>query len=338
MLRRFLIIALILGPGPADLSAAQPEPNRPPLPGDPNLRADHVGLRIACRVMLQTGPAARNGRPAPDALADLNQAFRDAYARSRIEVLASSGPVIVVEGDELVLLNSSKRSVAKVIPETYHSLKAVAHVPLAIYVILAPTTDGEINEQCRTALRTYKELIIPATNALGNRGLSENTLQRQREILTGSNQFLDRLLESGKISQAELVVFTRRMAPLVLANATESARAQLDGLHKQVRNWKSTLKVDEWHRLHVVIMGSALPRRGNVAVQYFARLLGEKGEGERIIYAEALFDESRALNLLGTHLLDHRIGSAFFDDRHRMDRDLLADAAEGLLKNMPFDP
>ncbi|HEV3081363.1 MAG TPA: hypothetical protein VGY66_16395 [Gemmataceae bacterium] len=319
MLRQLLIIALMVGPSPGALSAAQPEPNRRPLPA-------------------QTGPAARNGKPAPDALADLNKGFRDAYARSRADVLASSGPVIVVEGDELVLLNSSKRSVAKVIPETYHSLKAVAHVPLAIYVMVAPATDGEINKQCRTALRSYKELIIPAANALKDRGLSDSTLKRQQEILTGSNQFLERVLESGKISQAELVVFTRRMAPLVLANAAESARAQLDGLHKQMKAWKSALTTDEWKTLHVVIMGSAAPRRGNVAVQYFSRLLGEKGEGERIIYAEALFDEGRAVNLLGTRLMDAQIGSAFFGDRHRMDRDLLADTAEELLKNMPFDP
>jgi hypothetical protein len=66
-------------------------------------------------------------------------------------------------------------------------------------------------------------------------------------------------------------------------------------------------------------------------VQYFARLLGEEGEGQRIVYAEAIFDESRALDLLGTRLIDTRIGTAFFEDASRMHRDLLSDAAREYL-------
>ena len=59
--------------------------------------------------------------------------------------------------------------------------------------------------------------------------------------------------------------------------------------------------------------------------------MGEGGEGRRIIYAEALFDESKALDLLGTHLVDTRIGEAFFADPQRMHRDLLSDAAQSYL-------
>ena len=74
-----------------------------------------------------------------------------------------------------------------------------------------------------------------------------------------------------------------------------------------------------------------MPRRDNVGTQYFARLLGEKGEGKRVLYAEAIFDEARALNLLGTKLIDTRIGEDFFDDPLRMHRDLLGDAARAYL-------
>jgi hypothetical protein len=87
----------------------------------------------------------------------------------------------------------------------------------------------------------------------------------------------------------------------------------------------------------VVVIGSALPRKDNVAVQYFARLLGVPGEGPRLVYAESLWDEARAVNLLGTHELDTAIGSAFFADPRRMHRDLLADAAAEHLKRLNFD-
>ena len=109
-------------------------------------------------------------------------------------------------------------------------------------------------------------------------------------------------------------------------------------MHKQVMTWKADMTAAEWRQLRVLIPGSSPPRKDNLRTQYFARLLGEKGEGERIMYAEALFDESRALNLLGSYQLDTIIGSDFFDDPVSMHRDLLADGAAAHLKKMKFDP
>lgn len=275
---------------------------------------------------------------APDPLLALNQAFRDAYARTRKETLAQSDPIILVEGDDLVLLHKGKRSAVRFSPELYHTLKAMAHVPLGIYVMLALDVDKELEDHRLAELRTFRDQLLATGKSLEGRGFSKDVRQRQDAILTGARQVLDTVLEKKKLAAADLLAFTRRQAPLVMANAADAARAQLDGLHKQVQSWKAELTAEEWKRLRVVIMGSALPRQSNLNKQYFARLLGEPAEGGRIVYAEALFDESRALNLLGTNLLDSEIGVAFFDDRQRMHRDLLADAAEAYLKEMKFDP
>jgi hypothetical protein len=81
----------------------------------------------------------------------------------------------------------------------------------------------------------------------------------------------------------------------------------------------------------VVILGSAAPRKGSLTVQYFARLLGEPGEGARIVYAESIRDESKALDLMATWAVDTGIGVDFFNDPLRMHRDLLADVAQDYL-------
>ena len=88
---------------------------------------------------------------------------------------------------------------------------------------------------------------------------------------------------------------------------------------------------DEWKALKVVILGSALPRKQSLTVQYFARLLGEPGEGPRIIYAESIRDEATALDQMATRALDTTIGADFFNDPTRMHRDLLSDAAHDYL-------
>jgi hypothetical protein len=124
------------------------------------------------------------------------------------------------------------------------------------------------------------------------------------------------------------------MAPLLMENVTEATRAQLDAAHAQVSAWRRDLSPQEWDQLHVVIIGPHMPREKLVVMQYFLRLLHEPSEGRRVVYAESLWEEPQALDLLGTHLLDGSVGEAFFGDYMRMHRDLLGEAATPYLTRL----
>jgi hypothetical protein len=74
-------------------------------------------------------------------------------------------------------------------------------------------------------------------------------------------------------------------------------------------------------------------------VQYFARQFGEtRGEGRRIVYAEGLWDEEKAMNLLGTLRLDGKLSVAVFNDPYRMYHDLLADVARPIIDELLAAP
>lgn len=126
----------------------------------------------------------------------------------------------------------------------------------------------------------------------------------------------------------------RVQGPAVMDLAGEASRLQIDALHACVAEWRKGMSAEEKQRLRVVVCGSTMPRRDHSAVQYFAKLLNQQGEGPRLLYAENLFDENRAVNLLGTTVIDREIGIAFFDDAARMFRDLLGDAVREHLKRM----
>jgi hypothetical protein len=70
-------------------------------------------------------------------------------------------------------------------------------------------------------------------------------------------------------------------------------------------------------------------------MQYFDRLLATSQSQHRVVFTEGVFEEPRALQVLGTVIGDTRIGESFFGDPQRMHRDLLADAAAEYLKNWP---
>jgi hypothetical protein len=275
----------------------------------------------------------------PDSLVALNDASRAAYRRAKEAALASAGPVILAEGDNLVLKVGYQRTETRFTPDIFHVLKAVSHIPLALDMMLASAPDGcRLDEGLLGDLRAYRGLIESARQRVAPEGLGREQAERQAKIFAASLSLIDSTIEAHACGREERIAFTRGMAPLVLANVADATRAQLDSLHRLVGRWREGMPDADWERLTVVIMGRQLPRKDNLAVQYFSRMLGEPGEGGRIIYAESLFEEPKALDLLATRRVDTRVGLDFFDDPTRMHRDLLGDATRDYLPHLYGKP
>jgi hypothetical protein len=290
-----------------------------------------IALGCAASATAQTTAAALS--PTQPALTALNNAFRAAYADAKVRVLAASGPTLFVSGDNFILLRNWRRTEANVAVPIYDIVKTIAHIPLAIYVILTPGA-GAIDSDRLKTLAGLRELIPPAESSLASLKLSSATLDRQKQITAGCLAFIDDVAGKRKFDRSSLMEFTRGMAPLVMENVAEATRAQLDATHAQISSWRHELSPQEWGRLQVLIVGPHMPREDLVVTQYFLRLLHEPSEGGRVVYAESLWEEQKALDLLSTHLLDGSAGEAFFGDYMRMHRDLLGDAAKQYLSRL----
>jgi hypothetical protein len=221
-------------------------------------------------------------------------------------------------------------------PPIYHSLKAVAHIPFAIFLIFEPLGADRMTDERMAQLQHYRELIIAARASLGGRGFDARQLQRQQRIISDSLAFFDSALKKRQLGKGELDKFAKEMAPLLLANVDEAAQAELNALHSAVSTWRSQMSDDEWNRLHIVLIGGHMPREGEVTMQYFMKLLHEPIEGRRIIYAEGLWEEPKALDLLAGHIIEGNTGAAFFGDYMSMHRDLLADSAKVYIETKLF--
>lgn len=278
-------------------------------------------------------------KAATDPLLALNDASRSAYRRAKERALARTGPVIFVEGDNLVLKHGDRRTEARFTPDVYHTLKTVSHIPLALDVMLTRVLDGgRVGDDLLDELHRYRGLIVGARERVQTLGLEPGQSRRQAEIIGGALEFIDALTRSRTCEPGARAAFTHRMTPLVMANTADAARADLDALHQLVSRWRDQTPADDWNKLTVIVLGRPLPRRDNLAVQYFSRLLGEPGESERVVYAESLFDEPMALDLLATRLVDTQVGLDFFGDPARLRRDLLGDAAKEYLDHLLEQP
>jgi hypothetical protein len=296
-------------------------------------RSPHgTGIKFVAILIVLVGGAARLSAQEAEAFEQLNRAFREAHARGRAQVLEQSSPVILVDLETLVLIRNGQRTEAKVVPPLYHRLKAVAHGPLAVYLTLSNVGSEKIEDSKIPEIRQVRTVAKAALDAVSEDLFGPQRIGRQRDILQRSIDFLDQVLVSKSCSPVDLAAFARKLRPSIMANAEEAARIQLDAYDGKVAEWRGQMTAEEWGKLKVVVMGSALPRKDNLATQFFAKVLGEPGEGRRIVYAEALFEEPKALRLLATGQVDAEMAAAFFGDAGRLHRDLLADAASRYLK------
>jgi hypothetical protein len=299
--------------------------------------ATWVVLGAALTLGVQQIPPFRTTAAEPaerDPYLVVNGAFRAAYAKTRKDLQKAADPVFIDEAGTLVLLHGGKRLEKKYQPAPYDEIKTICHIPLALYVMLLNQTD--LSEEQLAELARYREKVEAAKKSLDKRHFVGETLTRQETIVADSLAFLDAVAKQKKIEPRELLRFARTQGKHADPLMAEVARMQIDALDAAVKELRENLNDDDWKRLKVVVMGSAMTRPQHLAVQYFARLLGEPGEGRRIIYAEGLWNEDKALELLGKHLLDGRIGADFFNDDRRMMRDLLGDEAKVYLeKKLP---
>jgi hypothetical protein len=291
---------------------------------------------------LKPSPAGYN---IPEALISLNKLFLSGYTNRLEMVKSNTSPVIVAGFASLVLYRNGTVETNRVVPDIYHALKTIAHMPFGIFLRLDPFADEtSLPAPVIDDLNIYPAKIADAEKALPEAGFTEEQLDRQRKILREAGAFVEQVLSDGKISKKGLWAFARRLGPLQLANVEEAAIAQLDMLHAVVTDWKTRMTPEEWKKLVVVIRGVQTPRRYNIYTVYFAKILNDPPhhlgyplESKRLIYAESFIGTRGPLDLMATTFIDGDASEAFFGDRWRMSRDVLADGAQRHLKRLKFE-
>ncbi|MCY0989224.1 hypothetical protein OV203_18950 [Nannocystis sp. ILAH1] len=273
-----------------------------------------------------------------DPIAQLNDAFLEAYAARQRAVLAELGPSVAQVDDTLYLRIDGRRSVGPARTRLYHQLKAICHVPLALQTILGDE-GGSLDEDARGQLQELSRRTDPVVEAIAEAGLDRTQLERQRRLLDASRRFIAEVLSANGVTGPTLVAFLRGQMDDIRANIADAARDQLHTTHATFSAWVADMTPEQWTQLRVVVGAGHMDRTGNLASQYFSRALGDRWEGRferedhddpgrRVMTSEDVTDEESAFALLATHVFDTRTSNAFFGEESRMGRDVLADAAE----------
>lgn len=300
------------------------------------------------------GPAGE--RPTPPEYAALNKAFRKIYADRRAGVEDNLGPIVVADFKRLQLWKNGKLVEQGVgIPDQYFRLRVSAHTPFAVYLMLKPSVGRPLSSREIAQLETYREHLDAARRVMDDGGFTPAQLERQRKIFDTTLAYLDNVRRNGRTTDDELSHYITSLHKAFMANARDAAVAQVNAMHTQMLAWRKELTDDEWAGLRVVVVSSEQARRGNVATQYFAKLLncrekqiGYPGESTRLYYREytperpgntdsyADWLHRQDRTLFATMDLDADASIAFFGNSWRMRIDVMADGARDYLKTLDF--
>jgi hypothetical protein len=290
-------------------------------------------LLVVALIMLQYAVYAIGVQSASntDPLSTLNSEFLKLYAEARNYEVNNCGPIIVVSSGKVILITDKKRAQAEYMPVEYRVLKTVDHMTLAVFVALKYSAGRNLNSVDLAHLKALQQSAQSGQEELSYFNLSHGTLVRQKVLLQNAIAFIKAVQTKSKVSDKELDDFVRTQTPALMDNAKEAVAMELSGLDKRIQSWKQTMTPAQWNKVHVVICDEHMPRQDERYMQYFLKFFGEKQEGQRVIYQEGNFDANKALQLLGTHLLDTKIANAFFGNADRMHHDLLFEAARSYL-------
>jgi hypothetical protein len=285
--------------------------------------------------------SAQNFEPTTGNLNLINRTFHEDYnqlVRYHVNRLGdSTHPVIIMAGDTLIFKYRGKREASRIIPLSYHQLKAIDHLVLGIFTLVSPLAEGNIADSIGIKLKMHETLCTKVLEELNTYPFPDSILKRQEKILIQSRDYIRLLLKRKKYQRTDRNAFARNLKQPLLDNTDEAARLEITNLHAQVSQWRKQLDAAAFNHLYVVIGSSHQARYRELTVQYFDKILSEKSDGSalsenRLVFAESVFNETGCLSMLARHIIDQEIGLEFFGDRYRMQRDLLSDAATKYLQ------
>jgi hypothetical protein len=281
-------------------------------------------LTISIFISLLLPAFAQN--PTPPSFNDLNVVARESYAAARALALKSDQPVFLVT-DTVTLIRGEDLGSLPYSPPLYHELKSISHLPLGVYSAsrgqLEQPTDLHWMERFKTLLSQIDRAQADLTQA----SFTESQRVRQQKILTLSRVYIEEVIKRQNVDSASATQYARTVAPLLLANATDAAKVQIDALDQAVRELSKKLNPGEFEKAIAVITGPKTPREGNLQYQYFVYAFGPGSAVTRVLYMESIFDREAALGVLRTVLNDRMASQAFFGDTYRLERDMMADGA-----------
>ena len=111
-----------------------------------------------------------------------------------------------------------------------------------------------------------------------------------------------------------------------------AAQVQLEGIESQLESWRERVGPGVWSELYVAVASGWARVNNSPRQQAIANIMGVDGARERLFTIQGVKTEEALLQRLAKILNQHDLGEIFFEDRERMDEDLMGRPAQEFME------
>ena len=133
-------------------------------------------------------------------------------------------------------------------PALYHDLKSISHLPLGAYSASIGLLENPTDKRWLDRIRMLLNQLNIAQTDLPKASFTDLQRVRQQNILSLSRAYLDDVLMRENADIASINLYSRTLAPLLLANAADAANVQIEALDQAVRELSKKLKPGEFEK------------------------------------------------------------------------------------------
>jgi hypothetical protein len=313
------------------------QPPREPTPGA------EKAVPAFMKIVTNQGKPASERDAAQKSVLKLNSAMNELHATAltySMRNFREQFPILVGlftgQGGQMILYPPGKPPVvAERVPVVYELAKAVAHSPMAIYEVVVPyLKDPTADPSWKGPMRTYRVQNQTAMDNLEALDLSKDDRDALGGILKLNIRFMDRCLEKGTCTFAELECFAHAHKPFVERCLTICGNTQVAHWMNVLDDWKKMLGKD-WDRLYAATNTLYGTRQNNILFTILAQYMGQEAINERLLLLETSEFTTTAEKMLDglTRVVgDRALGKVFFGDYYLMDVELLSDPSRSAIK------
>jgi hypothetical protein len=263
--------------------------------------------------------AGDEGAQADDRIRALNRGMREAYAETLARVSAGIDPVLVVQfdgvGGTFNLRDGNRFVRIQPVPAGYELAKSVAHVPLEIFVMLAPYLAAPTAGKWRDPMAATGKRIRAALEALDATSLAGSASEDARTVLAGSLAFVDDLLARETFSEDDLKAYNLGIFESVGGLRGYATELQIVAIVDLFQTWRAEMGEARWRDLSAVVLAPYTLSRETAVTQTLQRMMDPDRVDRRLIVVGGDFgnDVETAISVFGRLYLDGLAARLIFD-------------------------
>lgn len=256
----------------------------------------------------------------------LNVLMRGWY-RSSAATTMKRYPLILVPSDGRVdVYREGQSTTVPVAMEETNNLKNYGHISLGLFGVLWPVVNGETSEHATSSIQEFIKAVQLYDANLPKLNLSTAQSAACAHLIDGSLELANRALSPG-LTAAVLREGLAALAPAASEILGFAGDAYLRAYQDTADQSEMSVGTALYEQAVIIAAGSAPARRDSANLAVFVKHFGPDQIGNRIFYAENIYEATGARDLLGAILSDRALAEQMFGDPHALWQDALSATA-----------